>query len=279
MPPPSQKREVQQYIPTKKSIFAPLKPKNTKPMIVEKSFTHILATLIAVMLCMPELLLAGTSQRTERMERYSAAEGLSSNMTHGMTEDSLGHIWVCTDYGLSRFDGSRFKRFEKGEYPSILRNDFFCATTQKDGSVLIGSYLGVALKYDANKDTFLYVAPKEFENTYYKQISGFCSNDKGDTYMWTSGGIYLYNKETGRFSSETPIYEMTKDTFICSMYVDPTNRIWVCTYWFQIGKRLCQGCIMSPCLFNFYAEYIMRNAELEEAEAGIKNQDCWEKYQ
>ena len=36
---------------------------------------------------------------------------------------------------------------------------------------------------------------------------------------------------------------------------------------------------MSPCLFNFYAEYIMRNAELEEAEAGIKNQDCWEKYQ
>ena len=129
-------------------------------MIVKKSFAHILATLIAIMLCMPELW-AGTSQRMERMERYSAAEGLSSNMTHGMTEDSLGHIWVCTDYGLSRFDGSRFKRFEKGEYPSILRNDFFCATTQKDGSVLIGSYLGVALKYDANKDTFLYVAPKE----------------------------------------------------------------------------------------------------------------------
>ena len=121
-------------------------------------------------------------------------------------KDSLGHIWVCTDYGLSRFDGSRFKRFEKAEYPSLLRNDFFCASTQKDGSVLIGSYLGVALKYDACKDTFLFVAPKEFEKTYYKQISGFCSNVKGETYMWTSGGIYLYNKETGIFTSETPIY-------------------------------------------------------------------------
>ena len=42
------------------------------------------------------------------------------------------------------------------------------------------------------------------------------------------------------------------------------------TDWFQIGKGLCQGCVLSPCLFNLYAEYIMRNAGLEEAQAGIK---------
>ena len=42
------------------------------------------------------------------------------------------------------------------------------------------------------------------------------------------------------------------------------------TDWFQIGKGECQGCIMSPCLFNLYAEYIMGNAGLEEAQAGIK---------
>ena len=42
------------------------------------------------------------------------------------------------------------------------------------------------------------------------------------------------------------------------------------TDWFQIGKEVRQGCILSPCLFNFYAEYIMRNTELEEAPAGIK---------
>ena len=42
------------------------------------------------------------------------------------------------------------------------------------------------------------------------------------------------------------------------------------TDWFQIGKGVCQGCILSPCLFNLYAEYVMRNAELEEAQAGIK---------
>ena len=49
------------------------------------------------------------------------------------------------------------------------------------------------------------------------------------------------------------------------------------TDWFQIGKGVCQGCILSPCLLNLYAEYIMRNAGLEEAQAGIK--DCREKYQ
>ena len=42
------------------------------------------------------------------------------------------------------------------------------------------------------------------------------------------------------------------------------------TDWFQIGKGVCQGCILSPCVFNFDAEYIMRNAGLEEAQAGIK---------
>ena len=42
------------------------------------------------------------------------------------------------------------------------------------------------------------------------------------------------------------------------------------TDWFKIGKGVCQGCILSPCLFNLCAEYIMRNVELNEAQAGIK---------
>ena len=46
------------------------------------------------------------------------------------------------------------------------------------------------------------------------------------------------------------------------------------TDWFQIGKGIHQSCILSPCLFNFYAEYIMRTAGLDEAQA----QDCQEKY-
>ena len=47
------------------------------------------------------------------------------------------------------------------------------------------------------------------------------------------------------------------------------------TDWFQIRKGVCQGCILSPCLFNLYSEYIIQNAGLDEAEAGT---NCWEKY-
>ena len=43
--------------------------------------------------------------------------------------------------------------------------------------------------------------------------------------------------------------------------------------WFQLGKGVCQGCILSPSLFNFYAEYIMQNARLDEAQAGIKTEE------
>ena len=42
------------------------------------------------------------------------------------------------------------------------------------------------------------------------------------------------------------------------------------TEWFQTGKGVCQGCILSPCLFNLHAEYIMRHAGLDEAQAGLK---------
>ena len=47
--------------------------------------------------------------------------------------------------------------------------------------------------------------------------------------------------------------------------------------WFKAGKRICQGCILSLCLFNFYEEYIMQNARLDESQAGIKL--GWEKYE
>ena len=51
---------------------------------------------------------------------------------------------------------------------------------------------------------------------------------------------------------------------------EATVRIGHGTDWFHIGEGVHQGCILSPCLFNLYAEYIMRNAELDEAQAGIK---------
>ena len=61
---------------------------------------------------------------------------------------------------------------------------------------------------------------------------------------------------------------------------EATVRTWHgTTDWFQIGKGVRQGCILSPCLFNLYADYIMQNARLNEAQANKLESRLWEKYQ
>ena len=52
--------------------------------------------------------------------------------------------------------------------------------------------------------------------------------------------------------------------------------MYVTTHWFQIGKGVCQGCIFSPCLFNLYTDYIMRNTRLDEAQAKHQRIDAFE---
>lgn len=173
---------------------------------------------------------ASISYKKEQMEHFTVTEGLTSNMVHNVSEDSMGHIWACTDFGLSVFDGSVFKRFEKSDYPTILRNDFFCSGVRQEGAVLIGSHLGVALKYDAQNDDFINIAPTDFEETYYKQVSGFFTSKQNDTYMWTSGGIYKYDTKENRFVKENPLYDLTQNQFIFSLYKDDFNRYWVATY-------------------------------------------------
>ena len=77
------------------------------------------------------------------------------------------------------------------------------------------------------------------------------------------------------------LWEILKDMGISDHLTCPLRNLYVgqeatvrtghgTTDWFKIGKGVCQGCILPPDLFNFYAEYIMRNAGLEEGQAGIK---------
>ena len=100
---------------------------------------------------------------------------------------------------------------------------------------------------------------REFQKNFY-----FCFIDYAKAFMWVTTNWKLL-KELGTLNHLIcflrNLYAGQKATFRTGHGT---------TDWFQIGKGVHQGCILSACLFNFYAEYIMRNAGLEEAQAGIK---------
>ena len=118
------------------------------------------------------------------------------------------------------------------------------------------------------------------------------SSSRGSS--WPSNQTHISCITGGFFTTESPgkpclLYTLNWYIVICQLYcnkiriikfplLEKKNSIskWekviikTSPVWFQIGKRVCQGCILSPCLFNLYAEYIMRNAGLDEAQDGIK---------
>ena len=101
---------------------------------------------------------------------------------------------------------------------------------------------------------------KRFQKNIY-----FCFIDYAKAFVWITTNLWKVLQEMG-----------IPDHLTCllrSLYTDQEATVRTgrgLTDWFQIGKGVRQGCILSPCLFNFYAEYIMRNAGVEEAQAGIK---------
>ena len=102
---------------------------------------------------------------------------------------------------------------------------------------------------------------REFQENIY-----FCFID------YTKAFDYVDNKKLWKILKEMGI----SDHLICllrNLYTGQEATVRTghgTTDWFQIGKRVCQGCVLSPCLFNLYARYIMRNSGLDAAQAGIK---------
>ena len=95
-------------------------------------------------------------------------------------------------------------------------------------------------------------------------LTHFCFIDYAKAFVWITINWKIL-KEMG-----IPGYLtcLLRNLYVGQEATDRTGH--ATTDWFQIGKGVCQGCILSQCLFNFFAEYIMRNAGLEEAQAGIK---------
>ena len=170
------------------------------------------------------------SARFLRFDQYTVSNGLGSNFINSIEQDSCGHLWVCTDFGLSRFDGKSFHNFTTQNYPSILRNDITFVKSFSDGSIFLGGPQGVLLKYNPFLDTFEDYSPIDFEKTYYKQINGFYDTKENEKIAYTTGGFYKLDQQGRRFTNEFPAYEKYRDCYILSFYQDVYGRYWICSF-------------------------------------------------
>ncbi len=176
---------------------------------------------------------AGVDEANARsiyFDKYSAEDGMTSNWVHRIEQDSCGHIWATTDFGISRFDGKFFKKFVRSNYPSMMQDELHEVKSYPDGSFFVGGNAGALLKYNPVKDCFEDYSPVDFQTTYLKQVDGFYLLRDQRKLAFTSGGIYFLDEKKGGFSNDFPAFDAFKDYYILSFYEDRFGRFWIASF-------------------------------------------------
>lgn len=186
---------------------------------------RLLHLLCVVIMMLPVSLQA---QERARFDHFTTKDGLQSNRIYSITQDSLGFIWMSTDLGVCRFDGTKFRSYQRSEYPDLARDEIL-SVAGFDKSVLVGSSNGILLQYDVDRDRFVDRSPKEFDKSCYKEVRGFYLPKDKDAYAFTVSGIYQFNRKDTIFTHEFEAYEAMSGEHVRSLYVDEYERFWVGT--------------------------------------------------
>ncbi|MEE1084058.1 MAG: response regulator [Paludibacteraceae bacterium] len=177
------------------------------------------------------LIVYAVSAFAERVEyahfsHFSTDDGMMTNKSESITQDDRGFIWIATDFGLDRFDGSNFRHFSKENYPEIPRDNFLFVSHVGNGKIVAGGMNGLLVEYDPSTDKVKNKMPADFDKTYYKMTHGVTVDDEGTIYAFTNGGLYIYDNEKQEFSNDHPAYNALTGAFIRSLYVDNQHRYW-----------------------------------------------------
>ena len=166
------------------------------------------------------------SQEYAHFDHYTAKDGLLSNKIIDLAQDSAGFLWIATDFGIDRFDGTLFRHWQAKEYPSMIRNDIYCIAPIKDGLTL-GGRNGLLLEYDYKRDLFFDKKPADFDTSYYRETIGFFFPAKGKKYAYTIGGIYRYDEKEHEFKRDFKAFDSINYKYVKCMYVDKFNHFWI----------------------------------------------------
>ena len=168
------------------------------------------------------------AQERARFDHFTTKDGLQSNRIYSITQDSLGFIWMATDFGVCRFDGTSFRSFQRSEYPEMARDEMLSVEGFGKG-VFVGSSNGLLIQYDLDKDKFINRSPEEFDKSCYKEVRGFYLPKEKTGYAFTVSGIYKFLPKDTIFTHEFEAFEKLSSEHVRSLYVDEYERFWLGT--------------------------------------------------
>lgn len=160
------------------------------------------------------------------MDKYGT-EGLSSFLINKLAQDSLGFIWIATDYGLNKFDGYKYKQYFKSETKtsSLLSNNIRTLMVDSHDRLWVGCDNGLQY-YDKQTDSFTTIIFPKHESIYIEHIIELNS---GEIWVIANKEIYVIDKNTHKAILLDSLQKQITSTLITYIYQDKSSNIWIST--------------------------------------------------
>ncbi len=160
---------------------------------------------------------------------FSTENGLSSNLINCIYQDKEGFVWIATEYGLNRFDGIKFTRYNhvKSDTASLSNNYVRCIFETSDERLLIGTISGL-VRYCRDTDVFESIKLIQNEEIVKPHITGITAVENGDCWIVTSGnGLFVLKGGATEAYYEADISPRLSSNYLNSIYKDANNNIWI----------------------------------------------------
>lgn len=200
-------------------------------------------------LCAMIMIIVCASARAQEPRLYTSDETLSSGLVNRIVQDSRGYIWIATENGLNRYDGTRFKTYYvdgEGDGKSLLSNYVRTVYETSDGHVLVGCVNGL-MEYDRRSDTFKAIPMKSKGKKVRLHVYDIRELSSGEVWVATAGaGLFRYDRAANEARSIDKVNALVGSEFVSCIYEDSSHVLWigtekngVCRYYTSSGKARC----------------------------------------
>lgn len=162
---------------------------------------------------------------------YSAEQELSNSLINDIYQDSYGFIWTSTEYGLNKYDGTRYRIYKYNEKdPTTIRNNYVSTTVEDNKQRLWIGLINGLMIYDRNKDCFKEIIMKRNGKRVYPLVTSIIQLHDGTIWIGTAGaGLFSYLEDKGIATPKYKISKQIHSTILSYIYEDSRMNIWIGT--------------------------------------------------